>query len=433
MSWRDNLLPASFRGVPFYVEKHQRDGGRRVVPNEFPGRDQPYPEDLGRKGRKFDIEAYVIGDDYMSNRDALLAACENQGTAGTLQHPWLGRMQVKAGLNSMSETKTDGGMATFRLTFHEDTGQPPAPAATADTSGNVLGLTPGTYALLATAFTVAFSVSNLGALAAGVGIAMLGNLAGRILGLAGVPTGYLGGVSLLVADMFANPGLAASDPQTAATNICGALSAYGAAVVQYQQDLSDGVVAPSYSSSATAIQNDPTGGLAAFAAQFAGDYAVLPPALTPDRVAEGVNQQGLTDLVNGAVAVAVTEIFAQSDFDSANAADAARDQLIGLYCLAVERSADTESDDLYAGLIETRAASLADIAARGSALLPLLQWSTPLPRTAISLAMLLYPDFGAANAQPVDGTIEDAASDLIVRNAAIHPAFMPVSGSALAV
>lgn len=116
MSWRDNLKPASFRGVPFEINQHSLAGGRRVVSHEYPQRDTPYVEDMGLKQRSFNLSAFVIGDDYMAIRDRLISALEKKG-AGTLVHPYLGTMNVVAESYSMEEILTDGGMATFSIDF----------------------------------------------------------------------------------------------------------------------------------------------------------------------------------------------------------------------------------------------------------------------------------------------------------------------------
>ena len=47
-SWREDLRPASFRGVPFLVDESHVVIGRRVVLHEYPLRDKPYAEDLGK-------------------------------------------------------------------------------------------------------------------------------------------------------------------------------------------------------------------------------------------------------------------------------------------------------------------------------------------------------------------------------------------------
>jgi prophage DNA circulation protein len=118
MGWRDNYRPASFRGVPFYVDSHDASFGRRTQSHEYPGRDEPYTEDLGRKQREFTIDAYVIGDDYFAARDALIAAVEQLG-AGTLVHPYLGELQVDGAVMSLRESTAEGRMARIQLRFVE--------------------------------------------------------------------------------------------------------------------------------------------------------------------------------------------------------------------------------------------------------------------------------------------------------------------------
>ncbi|MBI4800433.1 MAG: DNA circularization N-terminal domain-containing protein [Desulfarculus sp.] len=79
MTWRTRMQPASFRGAGFLVEGHDGEVGRRLAVHEYPERDLPYAEDLGRKARVFKITGLVIGPDYMAQRDALLARLQQQG------------------------------------------------------------------------------------------------------------------------------------------------------------------------------------------------------------------------------------------------------------------------------------------------------------------------------------------------------------------
>lgn len=116
--WRAALQPASFRGAGFKVEAGGQAGGRRNATHEFPHRDVPYTEDLGRRARHWPITGYCIGPDYLDDRDDLIAALE-AGDAGTLVHPTLGSMQVNVDTYSVSETRERGGICTFELAFVE--------------------------------------------------------------------------------------------------------------------------------------------------------------------------------------------------------------------------------------------------------------------------------------------------------------------------
>jgi len=59
-SWRLRLRRASFKGMPFYVEQQGRSSGRRTVTFEYPKRDIPYAEDMGRHAIRYQITGYLI-------------------------------------------------------------------------------------------------------------------------------------------------------------------------------------------------------------------------------------------------------------------------------------------------------------------------------------------------------------------------------------
>lgn len=131
-SWKDNLVPASFRGAPFFYFDADQAGGRRLAEHQFPLRDTPFIEDLGRRARKYLIVAYVIGDDYFASRDTLIDALEAAGS-GTLQHPYRGPLQVYAREYRVSERLEEGRMAVFEIEFIES-GLKPSPVSVTDTS-----------------------------------------------------------------------------------------------------------------------------------------------------------------------------------------------------------------------------------------------------------------------------------------------------------
>lgn len=117
--WRDRLRDASFRGVPFSVEDDDASFGRRVQLHEYPNRDKPYTEDLGRAARRLTINAYVIGGDYADQRDRLIAAVETNGP-GTLVHPQYGEMQGSInGTVKVSHSSAEGRMARISFEFVE--------------------------------------------------------------------------------------------------------------------------------------------------------------------------------------------------------------------------------------------------------------------------------------------------------------------------
>lgn len=117
-SWKQGLLPASYNGVGFHIDVGTKASGRREIEHEFAKRDLPYAEDMGRRGYRFTITGYLIGDDYIAQMKALTAALETEGT-GTLVHPTLGPLQVQPGPYSVTERRERGRMCEFEMSFIE--------------------------------------------------------------------------------------------------------------------------------------------------------------------------------------------------------------------------------------------------------------------------------------------------------------------------
>jgi prophage DNA circulation protein len=124
-SWKDRLLPASFGGVPFKVRESEATGGRRAAVHEYPLRDRPFVEELGREVRGLQVEGYLIGDDYAAQRARLQAVFESASPGfpskpgRTLVHPTLGTMLVLCRNFRFRETTEDGRMVRFLAEFQE--------------------------------------------------------------------------------------------------------------------------------------------------------------------------------------------------------------------------------------------------------------------------------------------------------------------------
>lgn len=112
------LLKASFRGVEFEVTDSELTVGRRNQVFEYPQRDIPYVEDLGRSARAIRLSAFVVGDDYVERMGKLIAALEEEGS-GTLIHPWLGQMTVTPKSASTVTYSTALRTASVKLEFVE--------------------------------------------------------------------------------------------------------------------------------------------------------------------------------------------------------------------------------------------------------------------------------------------------------------------------
>lgn len=112
------LRPASFRGVPFQVDSTDMGAGRRTQLHEYPQRDKPWVEDLGRAAREVAFEAFVVGADYVDQANRLLSAIEEPGP-GTLIHPWFGTLTVSLKDLARVSFNRELGYARFSLSFVE--------------------------------------------------------------------------------------------------------------------------------------------------------------------------------------------------------------------------------------------------------------------------------------------------------------------------
>lgn len=78
-NWLGAFRPASFRGVPFEVDRDGPYRGRRVAVHEISGGEAAVTEDMGRRQPIFRVDAYVAGDAADGVGLALEAACGAYG------------------------------------------------------------------------------------------------------------------------------------------------------------------------------------------------------------------------------------------------------------------------------------------------------------------------------------------------------------------
>jgi prophage DNA circulation protein len=138
--WRLRLQPASYNSVPFKVDADSKGSGRRIVQHEWPKKNIPYAEDMGRRIRKFTIAAYIISGprqaDYEANRDDLIAQLETEG-AGILIHPTFAQdsgLPVVVDTYTVTEKREKGGFCEIEINFVE-AGQPAFSSPLTDTQG----------------------------------------------------------------------------------------------------------------------------------------------------------------------------------------------------------------------------------------------------------------------------------------------------------
>lgn len=119
MSWKEELREASFRDIPFFVERSGTSFGRMQVEHVFPDRPIPFVEDLGRSPKRFRVEGYVLGADYLEQRDRLVAAVAEESKVGKLVHPYYGTLAVVCRGLEVEESTREGGIARLFFVFLE--------------------------------------------------------------------------------------------------------------------------------------------------------------------------------------------------------------------------------------------------------------------------------------------------------------------------
>lgn len=157
--WAKRLLPGSFRGIPFFIEGHEFEGGRNAVSHEPPDRDSSFAEDIGRKSNGYKMSVHLIGDDYFFLRDSLISAMEEK-ERGVLIHPYLGPVEVQPGPYRLIETTDEGRICRFDLSFIE-AGDQSFPFSAIDKITKFVNAAFATVAQVQNAFSVAVAITGI--------------------------------------------------------------------------------------------------------------------------------------------------------------------------------------------------------------------------------------------------------------------------------
>lgn len=159
MSLLSGLRKASYNGISFHVVSGTWKGGRRTVTHEYPQRDYPFVEDLGKATDTFTLECFVNGSDYINQSKRLMSELKKEGT-GSLVHPWLGAMDVQ--VIDVSEISWDLslGKASFSVTFLEP-GKIENPSAVFSWGDKLRGFADDLYGKAVAVFEAKFPVDGL--------------------------------------------------------------------------------------------------------------------------------------------------------------------------------------------------------------------------------------------------------------------------------
>lgn len=112
-----DLLPASWKGIPFLVRSEVlTEGGRRIVLHDYPNSSERFVEDLGQLPPKFSVTAFVTGEDYLDRAEQLERALQEEGQ-GRLSMPTLGSRNLFALPYRKDASQTEVGEIRFELEF----------------------------------------------------------------------------------------------------------------------------------------------------------------------------------------------------------------------------------------------------------------------------------------------------------------------------
>lgn len=375
MSWRDTMGPASFRGVKFFVDTSERTGGRRNVLHEYPFRDEPFSEDMGRGARGFQVEGYLFGDDYFTTRDALITALEKAGP-GELVHPYYGRRQVSlAGPWRARESAREGGIVQFSIEFVETQATDnDVVAPQVDAAGSVKASAVNARAAVQAQFTTGFTIGPF-----------MDSVTTAVQNISTALDTLLFGLSL------------GTQLQATLSARLGALVANADELVQAPEDLYLSLVGVFELVDAIPFLID----------AYGFDQGTRPPADTANRALEQSCFDAVTLLTQRLAVLRAAELLADATFDSYDAAVAQRSAVADL----LDDQAETASDDTYPALLQLRADIVKAVPGLDSDLPRLVVYTPPVTVPSLVLTHRLY------------GTL-DLESDVVARNHIRHPGFI---------
>lgn len=409
----ENLRPASFRGVAFEVESHSESGGRRVELHEYPLRDTPYAEDLGKKAGKWQIEAFLVNgkSGYAERRDKLREALNASGP-GTLIHPYLGELSVSVDGYSLKETTREGGYCTFSISFVE-AGQPVEPDVEKDTAANVLDKAEAAKEAATAGFLDEYMPL----------LEDLEGLAGKVPALLSEATAFLGTPLSILSRAQSAASSVLALPDRLASRILGYLGTIrqlgGIATSGLKMNALTALLDKKSAGTASSWLVTSNGVIAGIVGETswpqAGGGSIgggTPSPETPGVVASTVANRAETPLIDLIAAGAVIEAAIESadaDYGTADDALASRDAVLEAID-EVQRA--NCSDAVFTALSELAAAVNEDLTTRGAELPKLGSATLFMSMPALAASYRLYGDVGQADA-------------IVARNRIRHPGRVP--------
>lgn len=418
---------ASFRGATFAVFDAEVLFGRRNVLHEYPLRDEPYAEDLGRKAREYTINAFVIGKDLRGARNALMKAIEDNDTPGTLIHPTLGSLSVVPKDCRIRFNNREGGIEYFTLTFVE-AGSGGFPSASPDTSffsGLFSSLGVGSFINF---FSSVFNVFNQPDF-------MHADSLKSLVGSSGSPVGNIGNDFVSQVQRTLKVGSFGSDNadytklnekltkfQASASSDLYDPSTLGQKISDIITGMSDvylnqptthtGTTTKTFLASVKPSRPEQQALAAQIRLQTYGDTFVDIPLTTASRIQQAINQRQMINLIKCLSICEMIRVTSIVEYSSRQDAITIRDTVDKYITPELLLLADSGDDEPYLALNKARAAMIKDINTRAATLK-----NKKYVMTADSMPVIAF-----AYDQYEDATKDD---EIIRRNRIRNPVFIP--------
>lgn len=393
-NWRDLVLvPASFRGVTFKVEGEELETGIRGTTHQYPFRKGPgYREETGEESGVYSIDAFVLGDDYLDQKKALLSELM-KGGPGQLVHPFYSTILVSVGKIRVRETASDGGMAKLTIEFHHTT-----------TSVQPTTEIDGTAAV---GVSAGAAISSAGSVfqAAFVKVSTIhDSVIGVITKTTNTINGLISKVSLATQDMAQMVSLTEGLANSAEN-----LATQPALLVVAVTGMFDSL--RKYVANAENV-SDP---LALFAGVYNQDPGARPPAVTPNRVIEQQNFDAIHLLMQRCAVAQAAQILTTISFASYDEAIAARERVTDM----LDDQANIAADDAYPALSQLAADLVSAVPGTAGDLPRLVKYT---PRVTLPSLVVAHRLYGGKFGTLV--TLENAEADLVARNGVGNPGFV---------
>ncbi|EOY4404340.1 MULTISPECIES: DNA circularization protein [Klebsiella] len=407
IKWED-LRDASFRGVPFFFRDVEGTGGRRAIPHAYPKKEVGWTEDHGAVLTQQQINAILLGSDYINQMNRLLAALNTAGP-GEMVHPWFGVQKVQVGRVTHRLSTEEGGIAYVSFEVYE-AGEQLFPSSTEDTSATTLSAADTVKEALANGdyFEALDGVGSMVDTLLDDMQNLIGNLPtlpdalndwmdrlNRFKDLTGIAAAAPGEIIRDVVDLISDMKDLVSEPPFA-------LRVYDQLRDQWEGDRAAQAATKSLADNVSV--NASTG--------FASSVT---PVATPDATeAMQANIEDFRRLVIVSTLVAQAETVATATFETSQDAQTTGDQLAEQLGEMATDAVESGQRDLWRSLRELRFAVVNDVRIR-SVQLPELRRVTPA-RT-VPVMLLAYRETGDA----------ENRDELVTRNRLRYPSFITPS------